>query len=184
MPSSSFLGQRRSGSVPGSQLLLWSFISGWQFKFIWVWLEFLLRGTGWRMEYIFQRMDYHQQPTLARLAFRMSVASSILLHTIPQLTLLNAGHVGIIRWIYCCSSCSFSSSSTKYLAAMLLLMKPWFYSQGGLFTLQWCQTGELVKDISFLHAREGICLGVPPVIECSWRWSCWCRIASVTAYRY
>jgi hypothetical protein len=29
-------GQRRSGSVPGSQLLLRIFISGWHFKFIWV----------------------------------------------------------------------------------------------------------------------------------------------------
>jgi len=51
MPSSSFLDQRRSGSVPGSQLLLRILITGWQFKFIWVRLEFLLRGTGWRMEF-------------------------------------------------------------------------------------------------------------------------------------
>jgi hypothetical protein len=29
-------GQRRSGSVPGCQLLLRIFISGWHFKFIWV----------------------------------------------------------------------------------------------------------------------------------------------------
>jgi len=36
MPSSSFLGQQRSSNLPGSQLLLRSLISGWQFKFIWV----------------------------------------------------------------------------------------------------------------------------------------------------
>jgi len=148
MPSSSNLSKRRSCSIPGSQLLLRIFISGWKVNFIGVWLEFLVRGTGWRMEFPFPRMDYHQQSTLARLAFRSTAASSMFLHIIPQLKLLKACLVGIQRWIFCWSSCGFCHSSTKSLAAMLLLMKSWFYSQAGLFTLQRCQTSLLVKNIS------------------------------------
>jgi hypothetical protein len=30
-------------------------------------LEFVLRGTGWRMECTCPRMNYHQLPTFARL---------------------------------------------------------------------------------------------------------------------
>ena len=74
--------------------------------------------------FTFPRMDYHQLPTLARLAYRRSAASLMFLHTLPQLKLLKFYLVGIQRWIFYWSSCSFSHSSTEYLAAMLLLMKP------------------------------------------------------------
>jgi len=149
MTSSSFLGQRRSSSIPGSQLLVRICISGGQFKFIWVWLEFLLRVTWWRMEFTFPRMDYHQLPTLARLAFRRSATSFMFLHKIHQLKLLKAYLVGIQRWIFYWSNCGYSHRSTEYLAAMSLLIKPWFYLPAGQFTLQRCQTSQLVKDISF-----------------------------------
>jgi len=41
-----------------------------------------------------------------------------------QLKLLKVYLVGIQRWIFCWSSCGFSCSSTEYLAAIFLLMKP------------------------------------------------------------
>jgi len=147
MPSSSFLGQRRSSNVSGSQLLLRSLISGWQLKFIWVWLEFCLIRTGWRMEFTFPTMDYHLLPTLARLAFRRSAASSNFLHTIPQLKLLKDHLIGNQRCIFYWSSCSCCCSSAEYMAGILLLIKPWFYSQADLFTFQRCQTSQLVKNI-------------------------------------
>ena len=81
-------------------------------------------GRYWMNDGVsFPRMDYHQQPTLARLTFRRSTASSIFVQTIPQLKLLKTCLVDIQRWIFCCSSCSYFHSSTEYLAAMLLLMK-------------------------------------------------------------
>jgi len=84
--------------MPGTQLLLKSFISGWQLKFIWVILKILLGGNGWRMELTFPRMNYHLQPTLARLAFRRSATSSICLPPIHQLKMLKADHVGFHQW--------------------------------------------------------------------------------------
>ena len=106
------------GCVLGSQFLLRCCISVWQFKFIWVWVEFLLRGTGWRMQFTLPRMDYHRLPTLARLTFRRSTTSSVFLHTIPQPKLLKGYLVGIQLWIFCWSSCGFSHNSPEYLAAM------------------------------------------------------------------
>jgi len=149
MSNSCFLGQRRSSSIPGSQLLLRGFISGWQCKIIRFLLEFLLRGTGWSIELTLPRIDYDQLPTVAILAFWRSTASSIFQHSIPQLKLLKACFVGIQWCIFYFSSWRFSCSSTEYLVAMFVLMKPWLYSQAGLFTLERCQTGQLFKNISF-----------------------------------
>ena len=72
------------------------------------------------MEFTFPRMDYHQQPTLARHAFRRSTASSMFLYTLLKPKLPKTCLVCIHRWICCWSSYGFSCSSTVYPAAMLM----------------------------------------------------------------
>ena len=53
--------------------------------------------------------------------FNLILTNSIMGQLVPN---SNSYCVGIHRWIFYCSSCSLASSSTKYLAAMLLLIKP------------------------------------------------------------
>jgi len=48
-----------------------------------------------KMEFTFPRIEYHQLPTLARLAFRRSTASFMFVNTIHQLKLLKTYLVGI-----------------------------------------------------------------------------------------
>jgi hypothetical protein len=76
------------------------------------------------MKFTFPKMDKHQLGTLARLAFRRLAAPFRFLHSIQQVKLLMAYLGGIEGWIFNWSNSGFSCSSTEYLAAMLLLLKP------------------------------------------------------------
>jgi len=120
MLSSSFLGQKWRNSVPDSPLLLWSFISGRQFKSIWVRFESPLSGTGWRMEFTVPWINYNQPHTFTTLAVWISIVSSIFSMQFPN---WNSGRPVLMAFKDACST----EAAAVILTVVQSTWQQWYY---------------------------------------------------------